>query len=152
MEESNPSPNAVETGTETPETAKLRESPEANGNEIKHVKQHQQEDDIKVKPEYILSELHPTLTPPTDPRSSNDANENSNQKQKENRHKKNKRELKKRSLENDGNSKLCKAFSMGNVCPFGDDCKFSHDVKEVLNSRVEDIKEIDGCPHFDLKG
>ena len=123
------------------------------------------EDDLKLKPEFVLSSTHPTLTPYVDPRSNRNNNNNddnnkhedenkkqSNHKQKENRHKKNKRELKKRSRENEDSFKVCKAVLMGKECPFGDNCKFNHNLKEVLNNREEDIKEIGSCPHFDRKG
>ncbi len=131
---------------------------------------HKNEDEnpLVLKSQYVLSSYHPVMTPLVDPRDNNNSNTTTsnhnnnntnntdhhpNQKQKENRHKKNKRELKKRSRENDLSiQKVCKTFLQGKECPYGEDCKFSHDLKELLALRKEDIKEIGSCPHFDLKG
>ena len=124
---------------------------------------HEDENPLVLQSKYILSDYHPIMTPLIDPRSNNNNNINkkstktedntNNNKQKENRHKKNKRELKKRSRENDDTiKKICKTFLMGKVCPYGNDCKYTHDLKEILNTREEDIKEIGKCPHFELKG
>mmetsp|Transcript_13737 Transcript_13737/g.20842 ORF Transcript_13737/g.20842 Transcript_13737/m.20842 type:complete len:780 (-) Transcript_13737:1057-3396(-) len=141
---------------------------------------HEDENPLKLKPQFVLSSTHPSLTPleeqqrqtrttnvPTSTSTEGEGEggeggdsreKHPNQKQKQNRHRKNKRELKKRSREsnngNGGNNNICKAFMMGGEekCPFGDKCKYSHDLKEMLNTRVDDIKVIDSCPHFDLKG
>lgn len=115
---------------------------------------HEDEDPLKVKSEFILSSLHPTLTPLIERRSDDRGTTNdTNNKEKGNRHRKNKRELKKRSREQHNNqSNVCKAFLSGKGCPYGDNCKYSHDLKEILSNREEDIKEIGSCPHYDLKG
>jgi tRNA-dihydrouridine synthase 3 len=121
---------------------------------------------LKVKSQYILSAPHPSLTQPSimstssnNATTKNDIDDNkstnANQKQKENRHKKNIKNLNKRSRDDyDGFGKVCKALVSGKVCPFGPDkCKFNHDIKEMLNLRQSDIKEVvDGCPHYNLRG
>ena len=133
-----------------------------------HNDQNHQNDDgysLVLKPQYILSSTHSVMTPASDTRddnnrstsnNNNNNNENNephpNQKQKPNRHKKNKRELKKRSREMNQHQNVCKSAISGKECPFGDSCKFTHDLKEMLANRVDDIKEIDSCPHYDLKG
>eukprot|EP00559_Dactyliosolen_fragilissimus_P009039 CAMPEP_0184865496 /NCGR_PEP_ID=MMETSP0580-20130426/18328_1 /TAXON_ID=1118495 /ORGANISM="Dactyliosolen fragilissimus" /LENGTH=709 /DNA_ID=CAMNT_0027364727 /DNA_START=64 /DNA_END=2193 /DNA_ORIENTATION=- len=51
--------------------------------------------------------------------------------------------------------KMCKSILTGNPesCPFGEKCKFSHDLKEALACRPPDIQEVTaGCPHYNLWG
>lgn len=51
------------------------------------------------------------------------------------------------------NVKICTAVMLGQVCSYGDMCKYSHDLKGMLECREEDIKEIEcGCPHYNLRG
>ena len=49
--------------------------------------------------------------------------------------------------------KMCHRIMLGEECPYGESCKFSHDYKEFLANRPEDITEVeDGCPIFRLHG
>ncbi|CAB9516208.1 synthase [Seminavis robusta] len=50
--------------------------------------------------------------------------------------------------------KLCLAMLKGDGCPFGEEtCKFSHDIKEFLKTRLDDITTVEGgCPNFNEKG
>ena len=42
---------------------------------------------------------------------------------------------------------------IGKPCPFGSECKYSHDLKEMLALREDDIKEVEGgCPRFQKFG
>ena len=44
---------------------------------------------------------------------------------------------------------MCKSLMVGEPCAFGKDCKYSHDMKEMLSIREEDIQEVQGgCPRF----
>ena len=145
----NPPPaliSPVKTNTTETATKPEKENPQQH--------KHEDENPLKLKPEFILSSLHPTLTPLADRRDDNTRTKSdTNNKEKKNRHRKNKRELKKRSREQHNNqSNVCKAFLSGEECPYGDKCKYSHDLKEILSNREDDIKEVGSCPHFDLKG
>ena len=49
--------------------------------------------------------------------------------------------------------KMCLKTMRGEICPFGDSCKFSHDMKEFLASRPVDINTVEGgCPLYRLHG
>jgi len=137
-------PNEIKETTKTPEDKKLSDTRQTS----------RSEDDLPVKPEFVLTTLHPTLTQPSKEEKSSETNnrDSSKPKQKENRHKRNKKELKKRTRENDNELKLCKATLTGTECAYGDKCKFSHDIKEVLNTREKDIIEVGTCPIYESKG
>jgi nitrite reductase/ring-hydroxylating ferredoxin subunit len=121
--------------------------------------------DIHLKSEYILEHRHPCLTPiperkPEDP--SMEPNyqkpkqqQKQKQKQKQNRHKKNVKNSSKRGRDGDtlSDMKVCKQLMIGNECPFGEECKYSHDMKLMLSVREDDITTVEsGCPHFNIKG
>ena len=46
--------------------------------------------------------------------------------------------------------KICAAVSDGRECPFGNDCKFSHDLAAAIASRLPDLGE--ECPIYTLRG
>jgi|UPI000581AAB3 tRNA-dihydrouridine synthase 3 len=55
----------------------------------------------------------------------------------------------------DSAAKVCLAIIRGESCPYGDGCRFSHDMKEFMASRPEDINnKILGsvCPYIELYG
>ena len=109
--------------------------------------------DLYLKPGHILTERHPSLAPlPPQTSDSRDGRGNGNgkQKQKKNRHKKNVKNSFKRGREQTlSDMKVCKSLMVGEPCAFGKDCKYSHDMKEMLSIREEDIQEVQGgCPRF----
>ena len=113
--------------------------------------------DLYLKPGHILTERHPSLAPlppqtsdSRDGRGNGNGNGNGKQKQKKNRHKKNVKNSFKRGREQTlSDMKVCKSLMVGEPCAFGKDCKYSHDMKEMLSIREEDIQEVQGgCPRF----
>jgi tRNA-dihydrouridine synthase 3 len=48
--------------------------------------------------------------------------------------------------------KLCLSILRGQDCPFGEKCKFSHDLKAYLNTRPPDLEIEGGCPNFNETG
>ena len=113
--------------------------------------------DLYLKPGHILNERHPSLAPlppqtsdSRDGRGNGNGNGNGKQKQKKNRHKKNVKNSFKRGREQTlSDMKVCKSLMVGEPCAFGKDCKYSHDMKEMLSIREEDIQEVQGgCPRF----
>ena len=111
--------------------------------------------DIHLKPEHMLTERHPCLAPLPDRRPPEDGQKKEpKQKQKKNRHKKNVKDSFKRGRECTlSDMKVCKQLMIGKPCTFGDKCKYSHDLKEMLALREDDIKEVEGgCPRFRLYG
>jgi len=111
--------------------------------------------DVHLKPEYILESCHPCLAPPLERKpADNDPKPNKKQ-SKRNRHKKNVKDSFKRGREGDtlSDMKVCKDFMLGKPCKRGDTCKFSHDMKEMLSLRDDDIQGVKGgCPHYNLYG
>lgn len=102
---------------------------------------------LKVKKEYIRDarpESLPPLSVDTEPESIDDRDKKKDKK-------KNK---KKRPRDDrlDASQKMCHRIMKGEDCPFGDSCKFSHDVKELLASRPAEIENENGCPIFRLRG
>ena len=112
---------------------------------------------LKVKSEYVLSEPHSVLSPiqrappPTEKEIAAMKNP-----QKENRHKKNVKAMHKRNRDEHGNDigKACRATVLGKPCPYGDKCRYNHDMKEILANRENDIAELKdiGCPMFNIRG
>ncbi len=110
--------------------------------------------DINLKAEYILDEKHPCLAAEPTPKVRTGDDTDGKKKPKENRHKKNVRNSMKRVKEESlSDMKVCKALMLGKPCEFGDKCRYSHDLKELLSLREADIKEIEGgCPIYHKKG
>jgi hypothetical protein len=41
----------------------------------------------------------------------------------------------------------------GDSCPYSGECRFSHDVKSFMATRMADIAEVeDGCPNYNIHG
>lgn len=102
--------------------------------------------DLKVKKEYILDARPSSLPPlPPEPEPEEDNRDRRRGKQK--------RKRRPRDARMDASEKLCLAIVRGDECPFGEKCKFSHDVKEYLVNRPDDISTVEGgCPLFNLYG
>lgn len=60
--------------------------------------------------------------------------------------------FKKRPLdaEEDPADRLCRPIAAGESCPFGDSCKFSHDMNDYMKRKEKDLG--DKCPVFDAVG
>eukprot|EP00557_Chaetoceros_sp_GSL56_P012320 CAMPEP_0176477360 /NCGR_PEP_ID=MMETSP0200_2-20121128/579_1 /TAXON_ID=947934 /ORGANISM="Chaetoceros sp., Strain GSL56" /LENGTH=693 /DNA_ID=CAMNT_0017873161 /DNA_START=267 /DNA_END=2348 /DNA_ORIENTATION=- len=115
--------------------------------------------DVILKPKYVLDAPHPCLAPTIAPSSTEATTTSSNtttttNHQKTNRHKQNVKNSQKRSRETTlSDLKMCKQLMVGNQCPFGDNCKYSHDIKELLSMRQDDIPGVKGgCPHYRIHG
>jgi hypothetical protein len=107
----------------------------------------------RVKPEYILSQppIHRSteVDAATAVTHNNTAEEHASSK-KINNHKK----RRPKDDKVDSAFKLCLAIIQGRVCPYGDSCKYSHDMKDMLAQRPVDIMaEIPlSCPLYSRKG
>lgn len=121
-------PAAPATMTETKETSNNKDDPYS----------------LKVKADYI-SESRPASLPPLPAADvARAAAENSGQKVKKKRP---------RDARIQDGAKVCHRVIRGEECPFGDSCKFSHDIKEFLANRPPDIDKVEGgCPIFHLHG
>jgi tRNA-dihydrouridine synthase 3 len=96
---------------------------------------------LKVKPEYILQERHPSLAPPPLLVAEDTAKKNTGQNKK-----------RPRDAHTPDELKACLAMVRGDECKFAN-CRFSHDMKELLANRPDDIAEITtGCPRFNTHG
>lgn len=113
----------------------------------------EKDSELKVKAEYVLTELHPSLTPPPN-KDLIEKDKDTGDGTKKNRHKQNVKNMNKRGRDDVlSGMKLCKATMAGEVCAYGDSCKYSHDIKELLSMREPDIQEIEGgCPNYNAKG
>lgn len=59
----------------------------------------------------------------------------------------------------DLSKKACLSFMRGELCPFGEKCRYSHDLKELMAARLPDLIEVPAnketglrCPKFRLYG
>jgi tRNA-dihydrouridine synthase 3 len=104
---------------------------------------------IKLKPEFILSERSPIFAPL--PETQDDGRSEDPE-----RKKKNKKQNKKRprDVRQDDSEKVCLSIIRGEdaKCPYGDKCKFSHDMKAFMATRQPDIEIEGGCPNYNLSG
>jgi len=126
---------------------------------------------VRVKAEYILSHPITTITisgADTNPAAEEAAVEaetvvlgkeksSSNQNHNNNNNKCNKGNAKRRPRDAkiDSSFKLCHAIVQGRECSYGDTCKYSHDMKEMLAIRLPDINPeipIPQCPIYQSKG
>ena len=106
---------------------------------------------LKVKSEFVLNDRAPSLgdlpASVLEPSEGRDDDKRGG--------KKNKRNKKKRPRDSRASAaeKVCLAILRGDSCPYGDSCKFSHDLKAFLNTREPDITNVEGgCPNFQEKG
>ena len=110
---------------------------------------------LNVKHQYILTSRSDTLPPL---RSTNGEKDQASEEKHDDSGKRNKKKRgmnKKRPRDKriDNAEKMCVAIMHGKDCPYGDTCRFSHDLKAFLASRPEDIKEVEGgCPNFNTYG
>ncbi len=121
---------------------------------------------VKVKPEFVLTERSPILTPDkpvnaVTPVSSDNGSGSGNGNDRRNNKKSRRGQNKKRPRDAKiaQEDKVCLAVVRGEECPFGaEKCKYNHDLKEILANRPEDIDGIDGylkeegCPAWRLRG
>lgn len=117
---------------------------------------------VKVRPEFVLTERSPVLTPEkpvntVTPASSDNGNGNDRRNNKKSRRGQNKKRPRDAKIAQA--DKVCLAIVRGEECPFGPEkCKYNHDLKEILANRPEDIQGIDGylkeegCPAWRLRG
>lgn len=106
---------------------------------------------VQVKPEFVLNARDASLPPLPLPAES-DAAPAADESKKKKRGMNRKRP---RDARIEAGSKLCLKFMRGETCPFGDTCRFSHDIKGFLAERPADIQQVIdnyGCPNYDLYG
>lgn len=109
---------------------------------------------LKVKAEYIITGRAPSLgaLPPEadEPQDDRDGDNNTKKKKKKRKgmNKKRPRDKKQSFAE-----KICMSTIRDEICPYGEKCKFSHDLKAFMATRPADIKEVEGgCPIYNSLG
>ncbi|KAL3918877.1 MAG: hypothetical protein SGILL_004035 [Bacillariaceae sp.] len=112
---------------------------------------------LKVKPDFILQErsasLPPLPAPPprTEGGDTRDSRDNNNNNQGGGKKKKRRGQNKKRPRDarQDDSEKICLATVRGETCPYGEKCRFGHDIKAFMATRPTDIVEVEGgCPSY----
>ena len=133
-------------------------------------------DDLRVKPEFVLQARAESLGPIKavaeesggggrngsgggDDRDNNNrgGDDRDNPRNKKKRRKRGQNKKRPRDAREDAADKMCMAVLRGEECPFGDTCRFSHDLKGYMATRPTDICELadamgGGCPIFKSKG
>jgi tRNA-dihydrouridine synthase 3 len=92
---------------------------------------------LSVKKEFVLKERSSSLAPlepPKEEEESGGGGDNSSSKRKKTKQKKRPRDARIEAAD-----KICLAIMRGKTCPFGDSCRFSHDIKEYIATRQADI-------------
>jgi len=120
---------------------------------------------LKVKPEYVLSARADSLGPiqvvdipegPGDDRDNDSSNGDKRGKKKRRSRGQNKKRP--RDARQDDSEKLClKIIGGETACPYGDSCRFSHDLKGYMATRPTDIVELTeamggSCPNYKSLG
>lgn len=103
---------------------------------------------LKVKPEYVLRQRASCLPPLESFGAADPVDARSNEK----KTKKGRNPKRPRDTRIDHASKFCLAILRGEVCQYGDKCRFPHDLNAFMASRPADIKEIGDCPIFAARG
>ena len=98
---------------------------------------------LRIKPEYVLDGRDPSLPALLDPeeqrRGGSGGGGGGGRKKK-----------RARKIPDD-TVKLCGSVVRGTDCPFGEKCRFSHDVAQYLKERPEDLPNLE-CPYFQNYG
>ena len=117
---------------------------------------------LKIKPEYVLSERAKSLGPietvhveteedhVIDDRDRNDGGQRGRKKRR--RGGRGQTKKRPRDARQDASQKICMAVLRNAPCPYGDSCRFSHDLNEYMKTRpadIEALKETTGgtCPN-----
>jgi tRNA-dihydrouridine synthase 3 len=110
---------------------------------------------LSLKKEFVLKERSPSLAPlePAKEEESRggggDGDGNSSSKRKKTKQKKRPRDAR-----IEAGDKICLSIMRGKTCPFGDTCRFSHDIKEYIATRPADIvtETGEGCHIYNKFG
>ena len=118
-------------------------------------------EDLKVKSEFILQARAESLGPikvvAEETGGGDDRDRDARDDRDNRRKKKGKRrgqnKKRPRDIREDASEKVCMAILRGTTCPFGENCKFSHDLKGYMAKRPSDITELaeamgGSCPTF----
>jgi len=121
--------------------------------------------ELKVKQEFLLSTRAESLGPikfvPEEAGAEANTDDRDNQDDRGRRNKRNKRrgqnKKRPRDIREDASEKVCMAVLRGDTCPYGDTCRFSHDLKGYMATRPTDIPELveamgGSCPMFKNTG
>lgn len=114
---------------------------------------------LKVKAEFVAAKRPAVLgdlPPEEDPPKRIDDRDDPNNRRNKRWGRKNKKSKKRpRDARQPNHEKVCLAVVKGHGCPYGDGCKFSHNLADYLKTRPEDIRASDfpeRCPIFDETG
>lgn len=113
------------------------DAPDSNGETVLNAAD---ETSLKVKDVYVLNDRAPSLPPLRTEVVESERKQGQNKKKRP------------RDDRITSDMKVCLAIIRGDECPFGDKCRFSHDLKAYLKTRPTDIPLEGGCPSFQLTG
>jgi len=85
----------------------------------------------------------------------NRTSSSSNTRNNNNNNNKKKKQKRPRDAVRNLDDRICRpVICYGEECPYGEGkCRFNHDLKSILNSRPDDIQEVEGgCPRYNLYG
>ncbi|KAL7487294.1 hypothetical protein ACHAW6_012886 [Cyclotella cf. meneghiniana] len=136
-----------------------RKNGSLDNNQTISIDRHNDQFRVQVKPEFLVQERPAVLAQPNN--NSETKSENKKDENRSNKHPKNRGQNKKRPRDAkiSCNQKACLQVIRGETCPF-DNCKYNHDLKEMLANRIDDLSEGEKgvewlrgeCPNWKLKG
>lgn len=106
---------------------------------------------LQVKADFVLSERCSSL-PPIQAEDLAQAQEEQDRSKNKKWNRGMNKKKRPRDAKVDNATKVCLAIMKGETCQYGDKCRFSHDMKEFLATRPDDIAEIGVCPNFEKYG
>mmetsp|Transcript_21392 Transcript_21392/g.50927 ORF Transcript_21392/g.50927 Transcript_21392/m.50927 type:complete len:701 (-) Transcript_21392:22-2124(-) len=121
--------------------------------------------DLRVKPEFVLEARAECLGPirivadgaPENLADDRDGRNDRDRKKKRNKKRRGLNKKRPRDVREEASEKVCMAVLRGADCPFGESCRFSHDLKGYMATRPSDITELveamgGTCPTFKNSG
>jgi len=115
---------------------------------------------LKVKPEFVNKNCVADTLPSSNvrkegtPQEKDERVKDENGKNEKRKNRRGRNKKRPRDMKIDEAKKACMLTMRGEVCPFGDSCKYSHDLKEMLANRPPDITQVEKdennirCPRF----
>ena len=106
--------------------------------------------DLRVKPEFILQARAECLGPikivaeetPGAAADDRDSRDDRDKRKKRNKKRRGLNKKRPRDVREEASEKVCMAVLRGATCPFGENCRFSHDLKGYMATRPSDITEL----------
>lgn len=95
---------------------------------------------LRIKTEFLLTARDPSLPPLSDAEAAKKTGGGGPKKKR----------MRKMDASSQG-PKICSSVVRGTTCPFGDNCKYPHDLEEYMRHRSPDLPNLD-CPNYQLYG